>query len=164
MNGGEGVNEDKLSHYIEKYHTTVFRAAYSYVKCREDAEDITQETFLRLYKSDAEFSTDENVKAWLIRVSINLAKDMLKSAWLKGRTELDRDIPCESDKESIMLDCIHRLKPEYCSVILLFYYEGYNVKEIADITKCSPSLVTTRLSRARKQLKTMLLKEGYYEK
>ena len=157
------MNESSLGYYIEKYHATVFRVAYSYVKCREDSEDIAQEAFLRLYNSNAEFSTDENVKAWLIRVTANLAKDMLKSSWFKGRTELDRDIPCESIKEEILLDCIHRLKPEYCTVILLFYYEGYSVKEIGDILKITSSLVTTRLSRARKQLKTMLLKEGYYE-
>ncbi len=157
------MNESRLGYYIEKYHGTVFRAAYSYVKNREDAEDIVQEVFLRLYSKDMSFETDENAKAWLIRVSINLAKDTLKSAWLKGRTELSGDIPYENEKESVMLDCIHRLKPDYCSVILLFYYEGYSVKEIADILKCSPSLVTTRLSRARKQLKAMLLKEGYYE-
>ncbi len=157
------MNKDKLSYYIEKYHSTVFRAAYSYVKSREDAEDIVQEAFLRLFKTDMDFPADENAKAWLIRVAVNLAKDMLKSSWFKGKTELDRDIPYENQKESIMLDCIHRLKPVYCTVILLFYYEGYSVKEIAGILKCSPSVITTRLSRARKQLKTMLLKEGYYE-
>ena len=157
------MNEDRLGYYIEKYHGTVFRAAYSYVKNREDAEDIAQEAFLRLYNSEITFNTDENAKAWLIRVSVNLAKDTLKSSWLKGRTELDRDIPYENKEESIMLDCIHRLKPEYCSVILLYYYEGYSVKEIAEILRISPTLVTTRLSRARKQLKETLLKEGYYE-
>lgn len=157
------MNESRLGYYIEKYHGTVFRVAYSYVKNREDAEDIVQEAFLRLYNSESRFNADENVKAWLIRVSVNLAKDILKSSWLKGRTELDRDIPYENKEESIMLDCIHRLKPEYCSVILLYYYEGYSVKEIAEILRISPTLVTTRLSRARKQLKETLLKEGYYE-
>ncbi len=157
------MNEDKVRYYIEKYHSTVFRVAYSYVKNHEDAEDIVQETFLKLYNSEITFNTDENAKAWLIRVSINLAKDMLKSSWFKGKTELYRDIPYENKDEGIIFDCIHRLKPEYCSVILLYYYEGYSAKEIAQILKVSHSLITTRLSRARKQLKTMLLKEGYYE-
>ena len=157
------MNEDKVRYYIEKYHSTVFRVAYSYVKKQEDAEDIVQETFLKLYSSEITFNTDENAKAWLIRVSINLAKDMLKSSWFKGKTELDRDIPYENKDEGIIFDCIHKLKPEYCSVILLYYYEGYSAKEIAQILKVSHSLITTRLSRARKQLKTMLLKEGYYE-
>lgn len=158
------MNEAGLSEYIKKYHGTIYRVAYSYVRNKEDAEDIVQETFLRLYCSETEFETDENVKAWLIRVSINLARDMLKSSWLKGRTELDRDIPYESRNESEALDCIHCLKPEFCSVILLFYYEGYSVKEIAQLQQISQSLVTTRLSRARKQLKKLLLKEGYDEK
>ena len=157
------MNESSLSEYIDKYHGSVFRAAYSYVKNREDAEDIVQEAFFRLYNSSIDFEKDENVKAWLIRVSINLAKDMLRSAWFKGRTELNNDIPYENNNESILLECIHKLKPDYCSVILLFYYEGYSVKEIASIMKTSSTLITTRLSRARKQLKEMLLKEGYYE-
>lgn len=156
------MNEKDLSEYIRNFHGTIYRIAYSYVKNPEDAEDIVQEAFLKLYCSDIRFEADENVKAWLIRVSINLSKDLLKSSRNKLRAELKADIPCESREESIMLDCIHKLKAEYCAVILLFYYEGYSVKEIADIQKISTSSVTTRLSRARKQLKKLLLKEGYY--
>ncbi len=157
------MNESKLKEYIEKYHGTVFRAAYGYTKNREDAEDIVQEAFLRLYSKNISFDCDEGAKAWLIRVSINLAKDMLKSGWNKKRSELDENIPCETEKESAVLSCIQKLKPEYCTVIMLFYYEGYSAKEIGGILGISATLVTTRLSRARKQLKTMLLKEDYYE-
>ncbi len=153
-----------LGIYINKYHGTVFRLAYGYVKNADDAEDIVQEAFLRLYCSDLQFEADENVKAWLIRVTINLCKDALKSAWLKGRTELDRDIPCETDEESIVGDCIAKLKPEYKSIIQLYYYEGYSAKEIAQLCDISATAATTRLSRARKQLKKLLLKEGYNEK
>lgn len=157
------MDENRLRKYIKMYHSAVFRAAYSYVRNHEDAEDITQETFLRLYSGNTVFDTDENVKAWLIRVGINLSKDMLKSSWNKKRVELSEDIPCETEKESIMLSCIHKLKPEYRAVILLFYYEGYSVKEIGGIMNTSATVITTRLSRARKKLKTMLQKEGYYE-
>ena len=118
------MDGNRLSIYIQKYHGTIFRLAYSYVKNADDAEDIVQEAFLRLYCSELHFEADENVKAWLIRVSINLCKDMLKSAWLKGRTELDRDIPYESKEESVVGDCIVKLKPEYRVIIQLYYYEG----------------------------------------
>ncbi len=158
------MDESKLSGYIHKYHGTIFRIAYGYMKNTHDSEDIVQEAFLRLYCSEAEFETDENVKAWLIRVTINLCKDALKSIWLKGRTELNINIPVKSEKESILLDIINKLKPDYRGVILLFYYEGYSVKEIAEICSISTTAATTRLSRARKKLKEMLLKEGYYEK
>ncbi|MBQ8780109.1 MAG: RNA polymerase sigma factor [Oscillospiraceae bacterium] len=158
------MDSDKLNSYIKKYHSTVFRAAYGYVKSHEDAEDIVQETFFRLYIAEKEFLSDENVKAWLIRVSINLAKDMLKSSRMRQRTELAEDIPCHINYKDELIEIIGRLKAEYCVVLLLFYYEEYSVKEIAEITQCSQTLVTTRLSRARKQLKKILLKEGYDEK
>lgn len=157
------MNETDLKYYIEKYHGTVFRLAYSYVKKREDAEDIVQEAFLRLFLSDTDFGGDQNVKAWLIRIAINLSKDLLKSAWLKLRSDPPEDIPAETPEESVMISFIKRLKPEYAGVIMLFYYEGYSVKEIAEIRKISPTAVTSRLSRARKQLRKMLLEEGLYE-
>ncbi len=150
------MDNDKVSRYVELFHSSVFRLAYSYVKNREDAEDIAQETFMRLYRSEKVFATDNDVKAWIMRVAINLSKDLLKSAWLKGRGELSEDIPCENEKESILLDFVKQLKPEHSVVIHLFYYEGYSVKEIAKICRISTTSVTTRLSRARKQLKRML--------
>lgn len=158
------MNEEELTRYIEKYHSTIFRLSFGYVKNTQDAEDIVQDAFLRLYSSDTFFKTDENVKAWLIRVAINLSKDLLKSHWFKRRAELSSDITADVREEEILSDYIKKLKPEYSAVLFLFYYEGYSTKEIAEICKISVSAVTTRLARARKQLKKLLLKEGYYEK
>ena len=157
------MDESRLSFYIHKFHGTVYRLAYSYLKNPDDAEDVVQETFLRLYLSNTEFETDENIKAWLIRVAINLSKDMLKSSWFRGRTELDKDIPAKEKNEDTISEIIEKLKPEYRVVIFLFYYEGYSVREIAEMNEISVSAATTRLSRARKKLKKLLLKEGYYE-
>lgn len=158
------MNEEELTCYIEKYHSTIFRLSFGYVKNTQDAEDIVQDAFLRLYSSDTFFETDENVKAWLIRVAINLSKDLLKSHWFKRRAELSSDITADVREEEILSDYIKKLKPEYSAVLFLFYYEEYSTKEIAEICKISVSAVTTRLARARKQLKKLLLKEGYYEK
>lgn len=137
----------------------MFRLAFSYTKNREDAEDIVQEAFLKLYTSRIIFPDEKNIKAWLIRVTINLCKDMLRSS--KRRTaEPVSDIPCEDKGQYELLDSIRSMQPQYASVIYLFYYEGYSVKEIAKLQGISDSAVTTRLSRARKQLKKMLTKEG----
>ena len=137
----------------------MFRLAFSYIKNREDAEDIVQEAFLKLYTCNIIFPADENIKAWLIRVTINLCKDILRSK--KHRTaEPVSDIPTEDKYQYELLDNIRSMKPEYASAIYLFYYEGYSVKEIAKLHRISESAVTTRLSRARKQLKKMLTKEG----
>ncbi len=150
------MDKNVISRYITDFHGAVFRLAYSYTRNRHDSEDISQEAFLRLYLSEKDFPTDGDVKAWLMRVTVNLCKDMLKSKWRRDREELSEDIPCESVEESLLADCVKRLEPKYSAVIHLFYYEGYSVKEIAEISRISATTVTTRLSRARKQLKKML--------
>ncbi len=150
------MNKDDISRYVVMLHNAVFRLSFSYVKNREDAEDISQEAFMRLYLSDKTFASDKDVKAWLMRVAINLSKDLLRSHRLKPKAELTEDIPCENEKELMLLDSVKKLNPKYSSVIHLFYYEGYSVKEISEICRISESAVTTRLSRARAQLKKLL--------
>ncbi len=159
------MNGEELTRYITLYRATVFRVAYNYVKNCEDAEDISQDTFARLFVSRDSFRADENVKAWLIRVAINLSKNLLKSSRYRLCDELTENIPAAEVKtnDSVMESCIRRLPPDYSSVIYLFYYEGYSVKEIAGICRISSAAVRTRLTRGRNRLREMLLKEDNYE-
>ncbi len=159
MAGGDGLDGESLTKYIGLFHGTVYRLAYSYVKNNADAEDITQDAFLKLYKFHGEFQADENCKAWLIRVTINLSKNLLRSGWFTKRTELTEDIPCEDEEDRSLIEYVMKLPEKYRVTIHLYYYEGYSVKEIADITGASASSVTTRLMRGRERLKEMLLKE-----
>ncbi|MBP1543876.1 MAG: sigma-70 family RNA polymerase sigma factor [Oscillospiraceae bacterium] len=153
------MEQHQLEQYIKEHRATVFRLAYSYVKNREDADDITQDAFMRLYVADPSFEGASNVKAWLIRVTINLAKDMLRSGWYRSRAELPDNIPCESEEEERLLDSVKKLNAENAAVIYLFYYEGYSVKEIAKLRRTTSAAVRTRLCRAREQLRKMLTKE-----
>jgi len=124
-----------------------------------DAEDIVQDTFLRLYQYKKPFSDEEHKKAFLLRVASNLCKDLRKSAWFRKRTTLDENTPadnCFNESEDILREYVLRLKPNYRAAIFLFYYEGFSIKEIATILKLSETAVTTRLNRARSQLKTQL--------
>lgn len=114
---------------------------------------------MRLLRFKKSFPAEEDAKAWLMRVTINLSKDLLKSRWRKGREELSEAYPCQTKEEYAVQECISRLDPMYRGIIHLFYYEGYSVKEIASICCISQTAVTTRLSRARKQLKAMLTDE-----
>jgi RNA polymerase sigma-70 factor (ECF subfamily) len=143
----------------------VFRIAYSYAKCTYDAEDITQDVFLKLYKCNIDFAADENIKAWLIRVAINQAKSLLRSSWKIRRCDLDDNSEIMAaalpDNGYELYEYVNNLKPKYRTIIYLYYYEKYSVNEIADILKVRQSTVTTQLGRARKQLKEMLLAEGY---
>ncbi len=157
------MTENELCNYVELYREMVFRLAFSYLKNYQDADDISQEAFLKLYLCNENFISSENVKAWLIRVTINLSKNLLKSVWYKRREDIENDIPYESEREYQLWGIVKRLKPDYRIVIHLFYYEEYSVKEISGILGISSSAVRTRLTRARNQLKRMLLKEGFYE-
>ena len=154
------MDGERLTRYIGAYHAAVYRVAYSYLKNCADAEDVCQETFLRLYRFSGEFPTDDSCKAWLFRVAVNLSKNLLRSGWKTKRAELTEDIPCESEEDLGLLESVMSLPPKYRVTIHLYYYEGYSVKEIADILGTTATTITTRLSRGREQLKRMLQEEG----
>jgi RNA polymerase sigma-70 factor (ECF subfamily) len=108
---------------------------------------------LRLYRFKGEFIADENCKAWLLRVTVNLSKNLLKSGWFTKRGELSEDIPSADREDLGLIESVMSLPPKYRAVIHLYYYEGYSVKEIADILGISPENVRKRLQHGRKYLK-----------
>lgn len=162
--GVRKLTENELESYITMFRANIYRLSFSYVKNKEDAGDITQEAFLKLYLTKETFISSDNVRAWLIRVTINLSKNLIKTNWRQRRTELSKEIPVYNGREEILIDLIGRLKPKYSIILHLYYYEGYSVKEIASVCRLPSATVRTRLVRARSQLKEMLLKEGYNEK
>ena len=154
---------------IEQYRTMVFRIAYGYVRNTHDADDITQDVFLKLCKSKVRFADDEHKKAWLIRVACNRSKTLLTSAWRTRKSnmsDIDESVADMSDFTQDKLNLyeyVEGLKPKYRTIIYLYYYEEYTVKEIAGILKLSQTAVTTQLNRARGQLKEILLEEGFVQ-
>jgi len=156
------MTHEQLSADITAYRSMVYRLAFGCMGNRFDADDVAQEAFIRLYKNKKIFNDEDHKKAFLLRVTVNLCKNLQKSAWLRKRTELDENIPaedCFSEYEEILGDHILKLKPNYRAIIYLYYYEGYPVAEIAAILKISISAVTTRLNRARNQLKAQLIND-----
>lgn len=160
------LSSNELEQCIRLYHSTIYRLALSYVRNTAEAEDICQEAFVKLMDYGGEFAANENRKAWLIRVTVNLSKNFLRSARFMRNVELDdniRDTVPEEYEE--LYDAVMALPIKYRSIVHLYYYEGYSVKEIADILKISASAVTTRMTRARGLLKGILLgEEQSYEK
>lgn len=153
------MTNEELTEYIRMFHGTLYRLAFGYVRNSENAEDICQNAFIKLLDYGGEFRSPENCKAWLIRVTINLSKNLLRSKRFVQFEELDESIPALNAEEYGLLETVMLLPPKYRAVIHLYYYEGYSVKEIADIIGATVSTVTTRLSRARERLKDMLLRE-----
>ncbi|MCL1824254.1 MAG: RNA polymerase sigma factor [Oscillospiraceae bacterium] len=155
------MRED-LTQSIITYRDVVFRVALGYVKNIHDADDVVQNVFMKLGGYKKNFPSCEDEKAWLIRVTINESKDLLKSVWHNNRTGLDESLVAsyaENSYSSGVYEYVKKLKPKYRTVIYLHYYEGYSTKEIAGILKMSQTAVTTQLNRARNQLRENILKD-----
>lgn len=142
---------------IEKYSDMMLRVAFQIVKNQHDAQDVCQEVFVKLLKSKKEFETDEYEKAWLIRVTMNTAKDYVKSFWYRNRAELSEEIAVYDNEHLYVVEEIMRLPVKYWTPIYLYYYEGYSVREIAKILQRSENTVLTWLSRGRKKLQDGLM-------
>ena len=136
----------------------VFRLAYSYLKNRSDADDITQIVLLRLLETNTVFENDAHVKNWLLCVAANECKKHWRSPWSKVECldDYSDTLTFEEPQYSDLFQAIMDLEQKYRVVIVLYYYEGYAIKEIAKILRIPQGTVGTRLSRARDQLKQYL--------
>ena len=141
------------------YKDNIYAIGFNYFGDPTDADDIVQETFYKLSKSNTAFENEDHIRNWLNRVAVNECKRTSMSFWRKRRKPLDDYIDSlvfESEDEGDLFSEVMKLKPKYRQVIHLFYYEGYSTDEISRLLKISRSAVTTRLARARKQLKEHL--------
>lgn len=144
----------------ERYQDTVFRVALNYLRSVPDAEDMVQEVFLKLYTAKQPFQSDEHAKYWLIRVTGNLCKNILRSPWRRRRVSLEdlsAAISFQEPEQSDLFLTVMGLPEKYRTVLYLFYYEDCSVKDIARLLDLKESAVTTRLSRARQALKNELM-------
>ncbi|MDD4680445.1 MAG: sigma-70 family RNA polymerase sigma factor, partial [Clostridia bacterium] len=118
---------DSLTQTITKYADMLVRVCFTYMKNIHDAEEIAQDTFIKLIEKQPLFQSEEHQKAWLLRVAINLCKNRLKSPWFR-RTQpfaLDgSDLPSFTSEESNVLNAVQQLPVKYRSVIHLYYYDG----------------------------------------
>lgn len=170
--GGEVVlAEETYTTYVKLYADSILRIAVNYCNNRSDAEDIVQEVFLKLLETETNFKNQEHAKRWLIRVTINTCKNHLSSAWRRkmqpmGFQELDLAL-CRSEGDNVawspaddeakpLYQAVASLPEKYRSVVHLYYYEAYSVKEIAQILQKKETTIQTGLMRARKLLKRKL--------
>ena len=144
------------------YHRHVemlYRVAYSFMKNGADAEDMVQETFIRLLRSGMVFDSVQHEKAWLIVTVSNLCKSALRSPWRQRREDID-SLLCPPVVEDVVTDetlPVVLALPEHDKLpVYLFYYEGYQTAEIARMLGTAPATIRVRLNRARQQLKTAL--------
>ena len=141
-----------LEETIEKYSNMVYRLSMARTGNSEEAQDVYQEVFLRLAKKMPEFQSEEHKKAWLIRVTINCSKTILNSSFIKHRTELDENLSFETPERHDIYYAVLKLPIKYKTVVHLYYYENYSIKEISNILRTNENTIKSRLARARKQL------------
>lgn len=146
---------------IEKYSDMVYRIALTRCGIVENAEDVFQDVFIKYSEKLPKFESEEHEKAWLIRVTINLTKNINNSAWNRKIVTLDENIEFETKEQEDIFSIVCSLPRDYKTVIYLSYYEGYKVKEISEILKKSEGTIKTWLFRARQMLKEKI--EGGFE-
>ena len=149
------ASDEYIEQIVKTHSNSMFRAAFAVLKNRDDAEDAVQEAFMKLMENQPQFTDDEHAKAWLLRVTINLSKNMLKASWRKNKSETEEALYQENPSDEV-LSCVMKLEENYRTVIHLYYYEGYSIKEIASILSLPSATVGTRLKRGRSKLKKML--------
>lgn len=149
-----------FSGLYDKYSKAVYSVCLLYLKNKADAEEAVTETFIRMMENMRVFETDSHEKAYLLRVAVNICKNLLKSGWRKNVIH-DEDVLMymETSKEESIMEEILSLPPKYRVVIYMHYYQGYKAQEIADVMNISLSAVLSRLSRGRARLKVLLEKE-----
>lgn len=142
----------------QRHVKTVYRVCFAYMKNPADTEDAVQETFLRLIKSNPVFENQEHEKAWLIRASSNVCKNMLRPKWRKRESLQDHEnLPTGGEMEiDGVFEAVAALPDRYKTVVYLYYYEGYTSAEIARALGKPQSTIRNHLSEARTILKPIL--------
>lgn len=144
---------------IEKYRNNLYTAAFSICRNAQDAEDVVQDTFIQYWAQKKEFESEQHIRAWLIRVAINKAKNKTNAFFRKNTLPLEdyiETLTFESAESLELFEAVMKLPEKYRIVIHLFYYEDYSVNEIADILRITSGNVKVRLSRGRLQLRSIV--------
>lgn len=154
-----------MSRIVEQYGKYLMRMAFMILKDQCQAEDAVQESLLKVYKHYKPFEDSNYEKNWILRITINTCKDMLRQSWynrVDASAALETipisenlDVPDDTPLKEVM-----KLSPIYKEVILLFYYHDRQIKDIAQVLDISENTVSTRLKRARALLEERL--KGWY--
>ena len=150
--------------FYERNWKYIYRLCYTYMKCEADAEDCTEDVFVKVLTGNVVFADQTHERKWLTVTAIHLCKDRLKCFARRNVDSLDEETapdvaaPEQTDY-SHLRDAVTALPPDHKDVIWLYYYQGYSTDEIADMLDCPSSTIRNRLMDARKKLKTLLEEE-----
>lgn len=146
----------------EAYADRVFAAAFSICRNRADADDVVQDTFTQYCARARNFESEEHIKAWLLRVAINRARDLSSCFWRRNRVSWEDymdELVFDQPSDRGLFDAVMRLPERYRLVIHLFYFEDQSIGEIASLLHSREGTVKSQLSRGRMLLKNMLMED-----
>lgn len=153
-------NEEFIT-FAEKYMDTIYRTAYSWTNNSDDANDVTQDVLIKLYKTTKEFESDSHMKNWLMKVTVNRCKMIFRSPWSKIEDieNYGETLGFEDQSYMDLFLAVMNLDKKYRVPLMLFYYEGYSTSEIASLLDIPEKTVSTRLFRAKGKLRDYLKEE-----
>ena len=151
-------SEEEVNQALDRYTDTVYRVCMLHLKNKSDTEDIFQEVFLKYTLSTVEFEDEVHEKAWLLRVTVNACKDLLKSFFRRNTVPLEEAAQAAVQQEgySEVIEAVLKLPEKYRDPIYLHYYEGYNAEETAMILHKKPNTVYSLWMRGRELLQKEL--------
>lgn len=158
------MTNEQFTHYAERYIDTVFRVAFNYIKSSTDADDITQNVFLKLFQEKRDFESEEHVRSWLIRVAVNECKNLVHTRWWRHESYEDhaQNLVFDKPEHSDLFYAVMELPKRYRLPIYLYYYEEYSTQEIAEILNVPKNTVCTQLKRGRELLRESLQEVDAY--
>lgn len=160
VKGPDNQPEERIRQMIQTHEKDLLRLCRVYVKDAATAEDAVQETFVKAYRSLNRFRGESCEKTWLIRIAINVCRDIQRTAWFRNLGRMvnldDVKIPQEMKVKSEVVDQIMRMPKKLREVVLLYYYEDMSQSEIAEVLGVSVTTVHRRLDKAREALRALL--------
>lgn len=150
------MESNRLETMLFQYENTLYRAALAILGDAHGAEDAVQDAFLRCLEKEPDFESPAHEKAWLLRVTVNGCKSRLRSLWRRRTAPLLDTYPAAGPEEQSLMETIGKLPAKDRTVLHLYYYEGYQTAEIAEMTGWREGTVRSRLTRARVKLGALL--------
>ena len=167
LHGSRSDSRSEIDRLMEQYGSSLLRMSALYLKDADLAQDAVQETFVKAYRHLNDYRGESSEKTWLTAICVNTCRDMLRTAWFRHQSRIDVDSLPERPAEfafpdNTVLTEVMRLPAKYREVVLLRYYEGLKLKEVASALRLTDGKVRSRLNKANDLLRDRL-KEWYYD-
>ena len=158
-------SRSEIDRLMEQYGSSLLRMSALYLKDSDLAQDAVQETFIKAYRHLNDYRGESSEKTWLTTICVNTCRDMLRTAWFRHQSRIDMDTLPEKPADftftdnTVLTEVMH-LPVRYREVVLLRYYEGLKLKEVASALRLSDGKVRSRLNKANSILRERL--KGWY--